>query len=404
MKILWNFLGYMAAYVPMVILLREAKLPPAQILAGSSLGCLIAMIVIWTAKGWWRHFKPFVPRAERALPPPDEAGPFRSPARARVEHFSSPPGRFSALSPLGRILHCHPSSSAPTPSFRERLHTMDDAVGSGIATIGIIVTTTVGLALMGNSAVFMSVMMKAGTLIMAPIIDHLTKRTIRPASRYALALALAASMTALVGKDLHATLQAAIITIAYLACYAVKLRRAANRKGDITFLITDQTIAVSGVLLGVALGSMFNAELRAGFTVMLGRWDVWAIGALSQTTGVFGCLMFLAPEESTFCVPLNRSGSVLASLTGEELRAAFHGTAGVHPMELVAAALIVAAVAALTFPARAARAALARAWRAWTAPPDQALYMAPDAQLEPPRAGWPALPPAPLAGVEFRAS
>jgi hypothetical protein len=130
----------------------------------------------------------------------------------------------------------------------------------------------------------------------------------------------------------------------------------------------------------------------------------WAFNKEATFSAVMNARANLAPEESTFCVPLNRSGSVLASLTGEELRAAFHGTAGVRPMELVAAALIVAAVAALTFPALAARAALARAWRAWTAPPDQNLYMATDAQIEPPRAGWPSLPPAPLAGVEFRAS
>lgn len=65
MRIMWSFLGYMAAYVPMVILLKEARVPPLQILAGSSLGCLLTLLLVFTLNGWWRHLQLFPP-----LPPP----------------------------------------------------------------------------------------------------------------------------------------------------------------------------------------------------------------------------------------------------------------------------------------------------------------------------------------------
>ena len=351
MRIMWSFLGYMGAYVPMVILLKEARVPPLQILAGSSLGCLLTLLLVFTLNGWWRHLQLFAPLPP--LPP---------------EPVLAPEGPFRSLPPI-------PREQKTSPWRRFLSQPLDPAVGSGLATAGIIITTTLGLALAGASAVFMSVLMKAGTLVMAPIIDRLTRRTIRPAAKWALALALAASLTALAGKDLRASLQALAITAVYLACYAVKLRRTAARKGDISFMVTDQTVAIAGVLIGVLCAARLLPDVATGFSLLRGRLDLLLIGALSQGTGIFGCLMFLAPEEHTVCVPLNRSGSVLASLAGESLRGLWHGAWALAAGEVLAASLILAAVAVLTIPARAARAVLSAGAWLLPAPPCSAVYL-----------------------------
>ena len=87
--------------------------------------------------------------------------------------------------------------------------------------------------------------------------------------------------------------------------------------------------------------------------------DIWgspalimaiAVGIFSQGTGIFGSLVYLDPRENTFCVPVNRSSSILAGVISSSLLAVVFGQRFPSVHQLVGAGLILGAIAFLTIP------------------------------------------------------
>ena len=72
------------------------------------------------------------------------------------------------------------------------------------------------------------------------------------------------------------------------------------------------------------------------------------LGVLSQGTGIFGTLVFLDPSENTFSVPVNRSSSILAGVVASAILAVFLGAQWPSAHQLAGAALVIAAILALT--------------------------------------------------------
>jgi len=236
---------------------------------------------------------------------------------------------------------------------------------SGICSAAIIGTTTLAYTLPGASIVFMMLLMRGGVLVLAPVVDVLSGRRVRWPSWVALGLSFAAVAVA-AGSAVSPTLTllAAVDVGVYLAAYFFRLRAMSNlaksgeREVSIRYFVEEQMVATPvlvGTLALLALvgGGGVCGDIRAGFVEAVSRGHLWtevAVGLLSQGTGIFGALILLDGRENAFCVPVNRASSVLAGVLATGVLAVTLGQPGAGPLELVGAALVIAAMAVLAVP------------------------------------------------------
>lgn len=309
--------GYFTCYVPYAALTKAAssgllvegrRVGGVLLLPISVLASAIAMIAFLTWRGWWRYAD-----------------------RRRV---------------LGVEV---PVPDGPTAC-------------SGLATAVVVATTTLSYTL-AASILLMMVLMRGGVLVMAPVVDLASRRSVRPRAWVALGLSLLALVAGLGGGAAGGLgVGAAVCVAAYLASYFVRLRamsgsaKTTDRAASIRFFVQEQMVATPALLLLLAVAAAtgatpWSAELRAGFSD-LGPALPWviAIGVLSQGTGVFGALVLLDGRENAFCVPVNRASSVLAGLVGSAGLSLLLGAAPPGGSELAGAALLVVALLVLGWP------------------------------------------------------
>jgi hypothetical protein len=280
----WYAFGYFLAYVPYGLLTKAisgGRLPgAAEPLAGlamlpaSTAVSAIGMLVFLGASGLWK------------LAP-----------RARVAGLSLPFPR-----PLTLL--------------------------SGVCTAAIVLTTTLAYTFEGTSIVAMMLMMRGGVLVLAPLVDLVSRRRVRWYSWVGLALSAAALADAL-SSALDASVSTfALVDVAiYLGAYFVRLRLmsrlAKGEKGDnVRFFVEEQLVATPVALAAIALVAFAGSgpiatTLAQGFvevpwTGAIG-WLV-LIGLFSQGTGIFGALVLLDARENTFSVPVNRASSILSGV------------------------------------------------------------------------------------------
>jgi len=321
-SIWWFALGYFACYVPYSATtkaLTSDLLPGREPLSGfellppSVLASLVGMFAFLTAMRWWPYA-----------------------TQARLGRWSVPRPR-----PLTFI--------------------------SGLCTAVIIGTTTLAYTFDGASIVFMMLLMRGGVLVLAPVVDFVSGRPVRWFSWVALGLSLLALIVAFADDGSYAlTAIAAVDVAAYLGGYFVRLKLmsgqaksddpAANKR----FFVEEQMVATPAVLLALLAvavlggGEGIAGELRAGFTTFWGRAGVVPlalfVGLMSQGTGIFGGLILLDRRENSFCVPVNRSSSILAGLIASGILWAGLGASAPSGAQLVGAGLILAAIGALSLP------------------------------------------------------
>jgi hypothetical protein len=209
-------------------------------------------------------------------------------------------------------------------------------------------------------------LMRGGVLVIAPTVDALSGRRVNWYSWAALGCAMAA---VLVGagdtKSYSMTLIAALNIVVYLTAYFIRLRfmsrLAKAESGDTNrrYFVEEQMVAGPVLLLGLILAAVFGgggqvvADLRAGFFDFWGTPLVGAlivVGLFSQGTGIFGSLIFLDKRENSFCVPVNRSSSVLAGVIASFLVASYSGKASPAGSQLLGAAAIILAILFLSIP------------------------------------------------------
>jgi len=237
---------------------------------------------------------------------------------------------------------------------------------SGIATAAIVVTTTLAYTFEGVSILFAMLLMRGGVLLLAPIIDTLGGRKVRWNAWLGSGLAMSALLVAFAEKSGYDISVAASIDIGiYLAAYFVRLRlmtrlaKTGRREDDIRYFVEEQMVATPAlflVIIALALwgGNPFAQQLASGFT------DLWSagpivfhviiIGILSQGTGLFGGLILLEPAENAYCVPVNRSSSILAGVFASLLLWIAFDTAPPSAFQLGGAGLVILAIAALSLP------------------------------------------------------
>ena len=319
-SIWWFAFGYFAAYAPYSALtkaLSRGKLAGMAhpidgfvLLPSTVLASTIGMFAFLTAMRWWRY------------------------ATQR---------RFGSL-------------TLPSPRAR--------TVASGACTAAIIVTTTLAYTFEGISIVFAMLLMRGGVLVIAPVIDALSRRKVRWYSWVGFALSLSALFVAFAEKGgLHLSFGAALDIGVYLASYFVRLRimsgsaKSQDPLANKRYFVEEQMVATPLVMIVLALWAAGSGPIAQQLTT--GFFDVWRepvigtillVGVLSQGTGVFGGLILLDKRENTFCVPVNRASSVMAGLVASYGMVLLLGASPPSSYELAGAALIIAAIAALSIP------------------------------------------------------
>jgi hypothetical protein len=320
-SIWWMAFGYFASYWPYSALVKAISdgilpglhgrldgimLQPLQVTSS-----LVAMFVFITWIGWWKY-----------------------PGRKRI---------------LG--------AEVPFPTLWTGL--------SGICTALVIVTTNLAYTFQGVSIVFVMLLMRGGVLILGPIVDALTGRHVRWFSAAGLFLSLAALVVAFAEKGgYEITLLCAIDVAIYLFAYFVRfqfmsrLAKSDDAHLSIRYFVEEQMVATPVLVFALALLAAFGsgpmaALLRKGFTeIPFSSAVVYVVlaGIFSQGTGIFGTLIFLDKRENTFCIPVNRSSSVLAGVLASFTLALFFGKRFPSAHELVGALLVILAILFLSLP------------------------------------------------------
>ncbi len=248
---------------------------------------------------------------------------------------------------------------------------------SGLGTAAIIATTTLAFTFNGVSILLALLLMRGGVLIMSPLVDFAFRRRVHWYSWAALLLSLSAVTWALVNTASAALTFAALVNLlCYLAGYAARLQsmtRVAKRdKQTVTrrYFVEEQIVSMPVLILVPLAVAVFgdgeaSAALRTGFTMLLSRSSsllpAFAIGILYGCLFMFGSLIYLDRRENTFCIPINRSSSLLAGIVASFALASLFGQPPAATSQLIGAGLIIAALVILVLPTAAPQADLAPA-------------------------------------------
>lgn len=287
-------------------------LPGAALLPVSVTTSLIGMLIFITVMGWWRY-------------------PKRRPVFGKMMPF---PGRWTFM--------------------------------SGCMTATIIVTTTLAYTFNGVSIVFVMLLMRGGVLILGPLVDRITGRHVRWFSAVGMFLSLGALVVAFSERGGYTiTLICAIDILAYLTAYFIRLRfmsklaKSDDVAGNIRYFVEEQmtatpvTVFILIVLATINQGTLMN-NLHYGFTRFPFESGIFLqtilIGIFSQGTGIFGSLIFLDKQENTFCIPVNRSSSILAGVFASYTLAIWLGRPTPSTHQLIGAGLILTAILFLSIP------------------------------------------------------
>jgi protein-tyrosine-phosphatase len=236
---------------------------------------------------------------------------------------------------------------------------------AGTAMAVIIGTTILNFTFVGVSILFMLLMMRAGTLVVAPAVDLARGKRIRAYAWTGLGLSLLAIVVALAGVDAYTlTLGAVLSLCAYLAGYAVRFgvmsrdAKSGDMAVDRRYFAGEQATAAV-VLLGICAafatigaGPEMQA-LREGFTRFLFEPEALlaiAVGLFYSCLYVFGTLIYLDPREYTWSVPVNRASSVLSATLAAYGLAWLAGAEAPVTTTLIAAGIVLVAIAALSYP------------------------------------------------------
>ena len=230
---------------------------------------------------------------------------------------------------------------------------------SGLGTAMIIGTTTLAFSFAGVSILFALLLMRGGVLIMAPTVDLLYRRRVRWFSWIALGLVLPAMFVALVDVNNYSLTTLAALTIgAYLSGYLLRIpcltSMAKIEDEEVTRrYFVEEVIAAIFFLVAIPVAfaligqGQIMLEVRHGFLNLHASGvtiPALLIGALYASLYYFGTLIYLDCRENTFCIPLNRSSSLLGGVVASFALALIFGLAAPSEAQLASALLIVVAL------------------------------------------------------------
>jgi hypothetical protein len=307
-------LGYFLFYIPYSGLAKAVtsglltggrRIPGAELLPSTGISCAITVLLFITVMGWWKY------------------------------------GRKRRVFGLNVLF--------------PRLQTFI----SGLSFAAIIITTTLAYSFSGVSIVFALVLMRAGVLIMSPLIDRVFHRRVRWFSWAGLVLSLVALLLSFSSIHEYQLSLAALLNLAaYLTGYALRLpcmtqiAKTGEKETAYRYFVEEQAVAMPAVVLAPAVlaligrGEIVN-QLRYGFAHLLDSsiaLSGFSIGIFYAGLGICLSFIYLDRRENTFCMPLFSCSSLLSGIVASYLLLWWlHGPAP-SGVQIGAAFLIIAAL------------------------------------------------------------
>ena len=232
---------------------------------------------------------------------------------------------------------------------------------SGVCLATIMGTTTLAFTFGGLSIVLVLVLLRGGTLVLAPIVDRIVGRRVRWFSWTAMFVSLAAVLMALSDASSYTlTIAAAIDIAAYLAAYFFKLQfmsrlaKTDERSATLRYFVEEQMVAspllvVTLVVLALIGYGDVMMGFRTGLTSFVttpGAFYAILVGLSYAALCVCTTLIFLDRRENTFCMPMHCGSSMLAGFTATAILAVLFNQSGPTSAQSVSAGVL---VVALTF-------------------------------------------------------
>jgi protein-tyrosine-phosphatase len=229
----------------------------------------------------------------------------------------------------------------------------------------IVGTTTVNFTFPGASIVFMLVLMRISTLIIAPVMDLIHDRKIHWYSAAALALSMLSAIIALTDIRNYTLTVGAVLSLAgYFAGYFFRFRimgvhaKKGDRHIDRQYFIEEHMAAPVMLLLMVGIPALIDQgpwmhALRAGFTSFLFSQNVFPallIGVCYEGLFIMTSLIFLDSREFSFGIPVHVCSSLLAGVVASLGLSRVFVARPPSGAQYVAAAMVACAALALSYP------------------------------------------------------
>jgi protein-tyrosine-phosphatase len=234
---------------------------------------------------------------------------------------------------------------------------------SGVCMATIMGTTTLAFTFGGLSIVVVLVLLRGGTLIIAPIVDGIVGRRVRWFSWTAMFVSLAAVLMALSDAASYTLTIAALIDVAaYLGAYFFKfqfmsrLAKSDEREATLRYFVEEQMVASPLLVIVLIVLSLIGAGdvmlgFRTGLTTFVttpGAFFAVLVGLSYAALCVCTTLIFLDRRENTFCVPMHCGSSMLSGFTATAILAYLFNQAEPNVAQNVSAGLLVVALGFLS--------------------------------------------------------
>jgi protein-tyrosine-phosphatase len=234
---------------------------------------------------------------------------------------------------------------------------------SGVCMATIMGTTTLAFTFGGLSIVLVLVLLRGGTLIIAPVVDHIVGRRVRWFSWAAMFTSLLAVSVVLTdGANYTLTIAAIIDVAAYLAAYFFKLQfmsrlaKSDDKSETRRYFVEEQMVASPLLVLGLVVMAFIGAgDVMMGFRVGLTTFLTTQAAGFAALAGLFYAalcicttLIFLDRRENTFCVPMHCGTSMLSGFTATAVLALLLNQNSPSMAQMISACFIVVALGFLS--------------------------------------------------------
>jgi drug/metabolite transporter (DMT)-like permease len=234
---------------------------------------------------------------------------------------------------------------------------------SGICTALVLFTVPMSLTFKGVSIPFIQLLMRGDVLLLAPLVDLAFRRKVGWYSWVALLLvAFGIFLTIRQRGGLHlpplAIATIVLYTIGYFGRLAVMTRVSKTGDPDSVrrYFVEEKLVAVPLSVVFLALVPLLGLGTQ-GSQLGWGFFSVWStpqiapilvLSMLLFVVSVFAAIILLDPRENTFCVPMERSASIVAGIAASFILAAVWGLPTPTGAEVAGALLMIAAVVLLS--------------------------------------------------------
>jgi hypothetical protein len=235
---------------------------------------------------------------------------------------------------------------------------------AGLGSTLLLITVPLSLTFPGVSIPFIQLLMRGDILLIAPLVDKIGGRKVHWYSWVAVVLvagALVLTIQQRGGLRMPALCIFTIIlyTLGYFLRLLVMTRisKTPDAAAQKRYFVEEQMVAYPTTVLVLAILALVGSgnpslQLRWGFTEILGRpavWNLLPLGGMTAALGVLGAFILLDKRENTFCVPLERSASILGGIMATYVLAWKHGLPQPTAAELIGVALLVIAITVLSW-------------------------------------------------------